>query len=344
MIAITLGVGDGHNKYSAEANVGPADNPFRMRKLNDFWHKAVKRLDPNKLKALMADFKAQDKEEITLKKFKSDGQDKDGVKEAQVRKQLAAILKKYGLSDSDKIDEEVDNNTSGKHRDHYIDKQIFRDKKLDKLWKKAQNSGLNDEQLMILKEEFKHHEMKLKEYKQLIDDMNVSEDKKKSIDEENRDNSLNVILDEEEPQDKDNKEADVVLKVKHFEIKENFRRLSDKVINNAQDLRSSGDEFDEPKAQTLWEMALKSNFNKEELNSLREELEHFETRIRKLKHFESQLDMDSIAGKYINENIDLTGDDSDDKHLKRKVKELTHKVNKLHSELESRIVQRHLEL
>jgi hypothetical protein len=36
---------------------------------------------------------------------------------------------------------------------------LFKDKKLDKLWHKAQKSGLTEEELMILKSEFLHHQV-----------------------------------------------------------------------------------------------------------------------------------------------------------------------------------------
>jgi hypothetical protein len=38
---------------------------------------------------------------------------------------------------------------------------LFKDKKLDKLWHKAQKSGLTEEELMILKSEFLHHQVSL---------------------------------------------------------------------------------------------------------------------------------------------------------------------------------------
>lgn len=290
----------------------------------------------------MSDLKAQDKEELALKKLKADNLDKDGIKEAQVRRQLSAILLKYGLVEHYKS-ESNENDSSGRstNRDNaYIDKQIFRDKKLDKLWRKAQNSNLNDEQMKILKEEFRHHEEKMEQYNQIIDDINARQtiDRAKGQDWEN---SMNRILNEEELKEGLDSDAHQALKDKHFEIKENYKRLSDRILSGVNGIKSLEEEFEEENVQKLWDLALKSNFEREELMSLRDELEHYQNRIRKLKHFESQLELDSIAGKEINENID---EYNEDKHLKSKVKELNHKVNKLHNELETRIMQRHLEL
>ncbi|CAG2120491.1 unnamed protein product, partial [Medioppia subpectinata] len=328
LIAVLIELSFALNKYSKEANVKQLSKPFRMKKLNDFWEKAVLSLDESKLKNLMADLKVQDKEEVTLKKFKADGQDKDGIKEAQVRKQLAAILKKYGLSDDYKSNKHLDNNagdvSDDSHSDQYIEKQIFRDKKLDKLWKKAQNSGLNDEQLLVLKDELRHHELKIEQYNQLIADINVSENGKKSKDDD-FENSINAVMYEEEIKTVDNKDSHQALKEKHFDIKQDYKRLSDKVINSANDFKTSKQEFEETKAQTLWDLALKSDFNREELLSLREELDHFQNRIKKLRHFETQLEMETMGDKHLNQNIDSTVDDSD-KHVKRKVKDLKHKV------------------
>ena len=36
---------------------------------------------------------------------------------------------------------------------------LFKDKKLDKLWQKAQKSGLTEEELLVLKSEFLHHQV-----------------------------------------------------------------------------------------------------------------------------------------------------------------------------------------
>jgi hypothetical protein len=298
----------------------------------------------------MADLKVQDKDEITLKKMKADGQDKDGLKEAQLRRSLSQIIDKYGLNEYFKTSEYLDNKSSqfssNSYSDQYLQKQIFRDKKLDKLWKKAEKSGLNDEQLKILKEEFKHHELKIEQYYQLIDDINKNEELQRSRGQD-WENSMNRVLhsEDERPAGHQFNDAHQALKDKHFEIKENFKQLSDRVSKNLDGFKSTTNEFEEENVQKLWELALKSDFNNDELMSLKEELEHYQNRVRKLKFFESQLESDLIAGKQINENNDnIDGDFDDDKHLKKKVKELNHKVNKIHNELESRIMQRHIEL
>jgi len=36
---------------------------------------------------------------------------------------------------------------------------IFKDKKLEKLWLKAQKAGMTEEELIILKSEFLHHQV-----------------------------------------------------------------------------------------------------------------------------------------------------------------------------------------
>ena len=305
----------------------------------------MQKIDGQKLKNLLSDLKVQDKDEITLKKIKADGQDKDGLKEAQIRKQLIAILNKYGLNDFYKTSDDLEHNWSetsaDKYSDNYIQKQIFKDKKLDKLWKKAQNSGLNDEELKILKEEFRHHELKIEEYDQLINDINRKEEQNRAKGED-WDNSMNRILNEEEVETNDNSDSHQALKDKHFEIKQNYKRLNERIVDSVGGLKNANDEFEEESVQKLWQLALKSNFDREELMSLRDELDHYQNRIKKLRHFEAQLEMDSIAGKDINENFETEFDG--DKHIKRRVKELNHNVNKLHNELETRIMQRHIEL
>jgi len=47
--------------------------------------------------ALYADLKLQDKEELQLKRLKSEGNDKDGLMEAEIRRKFKGILNTYNL-------------------------------------------------------------------------------------------------------------------------------------------------------------------------------------------------------------------------------------------------------
>ena len=44
---------------------------------------------------------------------------------------------------------------------------IFKDKKLERLWQKAHKVGLEEEELILLKKEFQHHQEKLDQFHQL---------------------------------------------------------------------------------------------------------------------------------------------------------------------------------
>ena len=79
-------------------NYASLDKPFRMQKCNIAWDKArTKPLQESKLKLLYYELKLQDKEELALKKLKSEMGDKDGLREAQVRKKFNGIMNTYGL-------------------------------------------------------------------------------------------------------------------------------------------------------------------------------------------------------------------------------------------------------
>jgi hypothetical protein len=49
------------------------------------------RLTEPKLKSLFSELKIHDKEELTWKKLRAEGGDKDGLKEAELRKKLTGI-------------------------------------------------------------------------------------------------------------------------------------------------------------------------------------------------------------------------------------------------------------
>lgn len=97
--------------------------------------------------------------------------------------------------------------------------------------------------------------------------------------------------------------------------------------------------FDEQPVNNLWSAAIQANFSATELEMLREELGHYETRIKKLNHYKVQLEPDLWSAKLsYNEPNDET------KRLKKKVKELTYKVDKIHKSLEKKIATRRDEL
>lgn len=54
--------------------------------------------------------------------------------------------------------------------DDHINRSIFKDKKLNMLWAKAEASGFTSEELAALKEEFGHHQEKIDQYYELLND------------------------------------------------------------------------------------------------------------------------------------------------------------------------------
>lgn len=72
------------------------------------------RLTEPKLKSLYSDLMIQDKEELTLKRLKSDGSDKEGLKEAEIRRKLTNIMTAYGLR------EHFDEGAPARHKDHEV--------------------------------------------------------------------------------------------------------------------------------------------------------------------------------------------------------------------------------
>lgn len=52
--------------------------------------------------------------------------------------------------------------------DDHINKSLFKDKKLNKLWSKAEAAGFTTQELLALKEEFSHHQDKIDEYYSLL--------------------------------------------------------------------------------------------------------------------------------------------------------------------------------
>lgn len=65
-------------------------------------------------------------------------------------------------------------------KDTHINKSMFKDKKLNRLWEKAELAGFTSEEMTALKEEFEHHQEKIDIYYNLLENLG-DEDGKNSV-------------------------------------------------------------------------------------------------------------------------------------------------------------------
>lgn len=357
---------EAHNKYSAKANNEhvkkdkvdkPAkptkespfeempnfrklEKPFRMAKLNMLWSKAQLRLTEPKLKSLFSELKLHDKEELTFKKTKSDGKDKDGLLEAAMRKKLIGIMSSYDLLEH--FDEVNDPAKARLHKpfnqasDEHLNKSLFKDKKLNKLWGKAEHAGFTAEELQALREEFQHHQDKLDQFYSLIHEVenrDPEDDAENAVDESH--DKFNTISNQEEVE-KDHVGKANLLRTHHRDIKDSYDRL-----NRIATKGPKSQDFIEPKVQGLWRMAVDANFSPDELASLKTELLHYENRLLKLRHLQAE----AALGQERYGDKRLNGQKNDGAELMEDtIKKHARKVEKLHDYLESRISAKHSEL
>jgi hypothetical protein len=143
------------------------ERPFRMNKVNLLWEKARLKLTEGKLMRLYSDLMLHDKEELTLKRLLAEQGDKDGMRNAQVRKKFTGIMNTYGLAGVKGIEDVADG--EGRKHDQLLPKFFFKDKKLNRLWDKAEKAGLTEEERHTLKQEFMHHQDKVEQYNKLLD-------------------------------------------------------------------------------------------------------------------------------------------------------------------------------
>ena len=97
------------------------------------------RLTEFKLKSLFSELKLQDKEELQLKRLKADNLDRNGLKEAELRTKFGSVLERYGLMEH--FGDEFVTGSNISNDEHYNTKSLFKDKKLNKLWLKAESAG-----------------------------------------------------------------------------------------------------------------------------------------------------------------------------------------------------------
>merc|ERR1711971_527602 len=202
---------------------------------------------------------------------------------------------------------------------HKPSNAIFKDKKLQRLWEKAEQAGLKPEELMALQEEFKHHQRKVEEYHSLLE----LADKDSS--------HYNEIKKQIEMDEFDLRDSNEISK-KGKDLKSNYDRLHRLATNQGEER-----EFEEPKVSGLWKLALKSNFTMLELESIREELVHYQKRLEKMRFIERELQLvdDRQGGKFGGEDDDKT---EGRKMMDRKLAKHVETVSKLHDSLESKIL------
>lgn len=328
-----------HFKLDPEINVRTVDKPYRMAKLNMLWAKAQVRLTEPKLRSLFSELKIHDKEEIAWKHLKSQGLDKEGLKEAELRHKLIGIMSSYDLlehfddvSDPSKVKAYKDKSDSS---DTHLNKSMFKDKKLNKLWEKAEHSGFTAEELQALKEEFNHHQEKIDQYYALLseNENRAAEDHKNSVDDK-LDRFNEIQNQEEEPDDNYVQKANE-LRDRHREIRDGFDRLHRLAAKGPK-----SEEFVEPKVQGLWKLALETNFSADELESLKVELLHYEKRLLKLRHLQLEAALGNSHQKKMGPGDKVNVADVMDDAIKKHAR----KVEKIHLDLEARIMQKHVEL
>uniref|UniRef100_A0A023ER05 Putative alpha 2-macroglobulin receptor-associated protein n=1 Tax=Aedes albopictus TaxID=7160 RepID=A0A023ER05_AEDAL len=365
LIPAWTGAEKASDKYSKKANALPdseiyepdfrnIQRPFRMAKLNLVWAKAQHRLTEPKLKSIYTELKIHDKEEIAWKQLNSQHKDKEGLKEAELRKKLIGIMSTYGLLEY--FDDTQDPEQykpykaySGKV-DSYMNKSLFKDKKLNKLWEKAETSGFTKEELDALKEEFEHHQEKIDVYYNLLEQLGDDDGKSGKVhenavneDEHDKFNEIgtaeedsNDIMAQQKNEGKQNSflHKSNQLREKHRDIKDNFDRLERIAAKGPK-----SQDFIEPKVQGLWRIAVSSNFTADELASLKVELLHYESRLLKLRHMHAEhaLSMEKHKNAQHGDKADTH------KMMEENIKKQTRKVEKIQEQVEKRIFK-HSEL
>ncbi|XP_039490955.1 alpha-2-macroglobulin receptor-associated protein [Drosophila santomea] len=321
--------------------------PFRMAKLNLVWAKAQNRLTEPKLKSLYMELKIHDKEEIAWKQLNSQHKDKDGLKADELRRKLIGIMSSYDLlehfddtQDAEKLKPyKKFHDADEKHRN----KSLFKDKKLNRLWEKAEISGFTAEELKSLKQEFDHHQDKVDVYYSLLENIGT-------VDTAKHENAINTEdLDTYNLISNDVNENDIkthAQNVKSFENDLNTLRGHHTGIKDHYDrlerLVSSGphsQDFIEPKVQGLWRVAQASNFTVKELESIKTELHHFESRLLKLRHLHAEhaLQKEKYKGEKVKDKS------SRFEEMEDTLKKQTRKVEKLQENIEKTIFK-HTEL
>jgi len=326
-------------------NYAAIEEPFRMRKVNLVWEKARIKMTHAKLKVLFYELKLHDKEELALKKLKAEYGDKDGLREAEVRKRFNGILNHYGLGKSNNEAEAKEDEVKKKAADNL---RLFKDKKLDRLWEKArQSEEMREEDLKILKMEFEHYQEKMDQYNRLMEIKG-----RDPLDQNRRKNTIDDLDEFEAAFEADEETVKHVNALEGDEMKKDLKRHYAKIKRMATEGAQNAPAFHEPKVAGLWKLAQEAEFSQKELDSLRTELKHYEHRLQKLHLMKAEKSLMEDEGRDVikNGSNDVTGNGAQHgfdlrlKQMDKKVKKQADTVKDIHVELERKIVARHTEL
>lgn len=295
-----------------------------MLKIQNLWDKAQKKLSGQKLAEIYADLVVQDNAELELKKIKAKGLDEEGLKEAEVRENFVGIIYRYKLEEhfpDDKID------SSKNEIPVDVSPVKLKDQRLQKLWKKAETAGFSENELEKLKQEFGHQQLKLDEYDALKDEMKSMEDI--------MDNTVDSKANK-----KSYKEKNKMLKQQHRDIKDTYEKLEGLATRT-----SEQPEFKDIRIFELWALAKRANMSEDELNSFKEELVHFENRIKKHEYVQEQLKLSELDMKEKHKDGVYS---QKHKQLEETARTYEKRVHKHHADMKKRvekaIAARHSEL
>jgi len=226
---------------------------------------------------------------------------------------------------------------AGDTNDAHLNKSLFTDKKLNRLWEKAEMSGFTSPELKALKEEFNHHQDKIDEYYSILSELKSEPQDQHENSVHDKLDKFNTLTEEEEPPKKDYLDKANLLREHHRGIRDGYDRLQ-RMAAKGPDSK----DFVEPKVQGLWMIALESDFDTDELESLRTELLHYENRLLKLRHLHAEAALNEDRQK---EKVNMAGGKTDGMALiEDNIKKQARKVEKIHLDLETRIMRKHIEL
>lgn len=148
---------------------------------------------------------------------------------------------------------------------------------------------------------------------------------------------FNILEAKEEAPNKDFRDKTNMLREKHRDLRDGYDRL-----NRLAARGPNSKEFVEPRVQGLWRIAIETKFTPDELESLRVELLHYENRLLKLRHMQAE---HALNNEKLDEKLKVMGEKSHGMQMMEdNIKKQARKVEKLHLDLETRIMQKHIEL
>uniref|UniRef100_A0A5S6QQ05 Alpha-2-MRAP_C domain-containing protein n=1 Tax=Trichuris muris TaxID=70415 RepID=A0A5S6QQ05_TRIMR len=281
-------------------------------------------LTPEQAQQVIPRLNVLDEAYINLKHEQKIASDVVAVKRKELDQSLAKLLEEVGapqlamplFNDGKKLNLKAEPVTE---LPTLVASDRLSDKKLNKLWQRAQQAGFSADQLSQLREEFETQDKLVQGYQELTAQLAHT-------------HSNEVMTADRANQTEDDKKTLKLMKEKLSALQTGYQKLLQKV--QTQEKEVSMGQFKHARVSELWSQLQAAGLPQSRLAVLNDELRRLDRKVEKLNFLRNELTDSEIQLGKMGKNTLQT---PEHRHLARKLDEFERKVSKLEQYIQSQI-------